>query len=108
METTLSGRGSNPRRVFWHEFVAWQEMASMAELEQLEASLRGLSTLGCSDALPVDRAIELALNGEPVTQGIPGSLRRQLVAAHWPPADSGCSARSAYPAYPAYPLPSSS
>lgn len=88
MEPTLSGRGGDPRRVFWHEFVAWQERASLAELEQLEASLLDLSTLACSDALPVNQAIELALNGEPVTRGIPGSLRNQLEAARWPPAES--------------------
>jgi hypothetical protein len=89
MESIRSG-GGNPRRVFWHEFVAWQERASEAELEQLEASLQYLATLACRDALPVDQAIELALNGEPVTRGIPGSLRERLATAHWPPTHSAC------------------
>jgi len=89
MESTFSGSG-DPRRVFWHEFVAWQERASEEELEQLEASLLDLSSLACSDAMPLAQAIELALNGEPVSRGIPGSLRQRLETAHWPPAQSAC------------------
>lgn len=90
MESTFSG--GDPRRVFWHEFVAWQDGASETELEQLEASLLDLSNLACSDAVPLDQAIELALSGEPVSRGIPGSLRQRLKTAHWPPAQSACSA----------------
>ena len=89
METTLSG-GGDSRRVFWHEFVAWQDLASEADLEQLEASLLRLATLACSDAVPVGQAIELVLRGEPDTRGIPGSLRERLEAARWPPAQSAC------------------
>lgn len=87
METIPSDSG-DPRRVFWQTFVAWQELASDADLEQLEASLLRLGTLACSDAVPVGQAIELVLRGEPDTRGIPGSLRQRLEAARWPPARS--------------------